>query len=929
MRIKTGFEGHDMSESVESSDSLVESIDLPGAQTSEPALPAHVVKRLSRGDVFLLACLAVACIAASVFANYPLEQKVVFPKRFGTKVQFETEKDTHRLVKSAGYPQTYYRLRTHSDDSVSTSFDGWTLLKNILACGTLTVVVLAGAYWRRAPGKTRQLSIRDLLFLTFLAALPLGLWQISASQKDKHIQLASRLATQGYVMAEGRIPLVLAKLLPESVTGVSVRIYQVHLNKPSDSIVEEALAIQNLECLRLGGDTYSLEQLQRMRTMPQLMDIRIGGRMIDDQLLHTIASMPQVRELSFIRTNIDTAGLELLGDLPNLICLSLADTLVRMEDLAPTYPWSANLFSLELPRPRPGNSDSLALTDWPHLRELTIRSCSHLMNDSPVKLELQNLPELQHLTLDSMQAFELSIVNAPELTHLCHDNIYFRSRVSRFQTGPEAAWLTKLHIDNAPKLVEARAYGPTLEEVYYRGTPQLAFRADRNQCYFSGVINEIEVKSPDVVQKWVNGLGKSEGPSEVDLQELPLRDVDLSPLKGNSLIKSLDLTGSSMSDATMESIFDLAALKQLRLGRGQFDKDVLGDLSQKLPELEHLSTGRLADYQLTLHDHEHLRELRNNAPHLTEYTFAVPEDTWVCRNVDLSNLKLLEGTLKFMHPLQSLNVRNLPKLTELIAMRTVFNATLEGLSGLQTIGVGGPSITDEDVRWIDQCTTLTHVALPYTSLTDVGLKPLAKSESLVHLSIPGTKVTDKVITTLNPSHLMRVNLRDTNVTAASIRHILQSPELETFVFSAAGLTADDLSTRIKSRSLAILSIPHVKLTPAQLSALLKKTPHIIELDFIGVDIDLEMADTILKAANLKRLRVSDGKIDGIGVLKLAKHFPKLRFDFELAEVPSQIYVKLASEMRLLTLERRQEPDAINENPLVDEDALRLHFLSDS
>ena len=394
------------------------------------------------------------------------------------------------------------------------------------------------------------------------------------------------------------------------------------------------------------------------------------------------------------------------------------------------------------------------------------------------------------------------------------------------------------------------------------------------------------------------------------------------------MIQSLDLTFSSMSAATVESISELGELKELKLGYGQLDDGVMNLMLQKLPRLERLGTGRLADSRLSLHDHRHLRELRNNDPHIESYYEPVPEDTWVCRDVDLSNLDQLEGTVKLMHPLGTLRVKNLPKLTELIAMRTVEKAELSGLSGLQKIGVGGPSITDEDASWMAQCTTLTHVSLPYTTLTDSSLGALVKLESLAHLSVPGTKVTDEVITKLKNDQLLRVNLRDTNVTANGIRHILQSPKLETLIFNCPGLTANEISSGIKSDSLAVLSIPHVTLTPAELSALLKKAPNLVELDFVGVDIDANMLD-LLAATDLRRLRVSEGKLDGKAALMLAESLPFLRFGVETADMPTQAYLQLYNADRTLKVGVEQQGEMINEIPLVDEEALRVRFLADS
>lgn len=884
-------------------------------------------KRLSRSDLGLLSLITVAFVTLSVLANIPLKVQSVARETFGTKTVFEANSATARLDKSAGYPLTYYRKWIHLDRDESTSFHGGALVINIMVCGTLVLLVLGAGYWTRLPSETAQLSIRDLMFVTFLTALPFGLWQVSATKSKNHRHLAAKLGSQGFVVVDGRVAALFAKVLPTSITNASARIREVHLDNPGDATVDEALALGELESLRLGGETYALHKLDPMRKMSQLMAVRIGGRKINDSVLHTIASMPQIRDLSFLRTNMDAQGLKRLGDLPNLDRLNLVDTKVRMQDLQETYPWSTHLVSLELPRPRQGISDTLTLAQWPRLQELTIRSCSRMMNERPVKLRLENLPNLQRITLDSMQAFELSIINAAQLTQLDHDNYFFQSRTTRFQPAPEAAWITKLHIEESPQLAQARIYGRNLKEVFYTGTPQLTFRADRKCCYFSGGVGDVEIESPEIVQNWIEGLGKSHGPPILDLQKLPLHGVDLSPLENNKLIRSLDLTFSSMTDATLESIEKLPQLRDLQLGFGSVDPEAVNRLLQKLPRLERLGTGRLTDACLSLHDHPELKELRNNDPHTRQYYEPIPADTWVCRDVNLSHLTQLEGSIKLMHPLQSLRVKNLPQLTELIAMQTVQIAELEGLSGLQKIGVGGVSVTDADVLWMDQCPTLTHVSLPYTRVTDSSLRSLAKLQSLTHLSIPGTNVTDEVITKLKLDQLVRVNLRDTNVTAKGIRHILQAPHLETLLFNCPGLTADELVAGIQSNQIAVLSMPHVSITASQVTALLKKAPRLLDLQFVGVDVGADVTDAIQGASVLQVLRVSEGLLDVNGLLRLSETAPGLRFDIQAADIPTQTYLQLFNSGRTLQEANPMQLMGILEPPLVDEDALRSVFFS--
>ena len=782
-------------------------------------------------------------------------------------------------------------------------------------------------------GATAQnLSILDLLFVIFLFAVPMGAWQWMSHFGARQAKLAEELSKYGSVTMETRVPTWLEGRLPTWMVERNARIVAVQAENPTDEIVEKILTLWDIERLRLGGDKYELSQLDRLPRYQHLHDLRIAGRLIDDQLLVQISQTPNIRSLSLIRTNLDAEGLELLGTMPAMRRLAVTDTPLREGDLN-SAPWAQRIWELHLPRPAPGETDNIEIVGWPELRQLYVMSMTMRKNRESIRLSLRDLPELNSLFLEPLQAFDLRLENTPNLPEIKTVAQSWKHRLSKSEKMAGSTWVRKLHIDGAPKLRELNVYGAELTDYSIRGTE--ALKTFGIGIFQSSPLGRTEYDTDipeEIRQAWIDGLGNSEGPATVDFDAIPLDGVDLSPLNNNPGIEHLMLRYSNTTAEQLQSLDGMVNLNELNIDGNEIDQRGFDAIINGLPKLARLSVSADKIHSLEIRDHANLTDLasrstglepgRSYPPQLEEYY-----RRWNAQRVVLENLPKLSGRFVFHYPVHESSISNVPELTGLVFHAPLVPTRLDGFRKLQTFAVGGDKITNEHLQWLAQCPELTRLALLQTSVDDAGLAGLSNC-SLVQLSLQGTKVSDASITPLNVDSLRRVNLVDTNVGGAAVSHILKAPKLETLMVSASTAQESDIVTS-SPNTLRTLEIPGVQLTANGLKKLFSQSPRLTRLHLSDTKLDAEMAgEFVALKDSLTQLVLQRCELSDAAITQLASSLPRLQFDVSGSTVSPSLEAQLLGANRVIeeglafsAFYEMGQPDAPDlEEPLINEAA---------
>ncbi len=147
-------------------------------------------------------------------------------------------------------------------------------------------IALAAIYiYRRsrriAVGKLsgKRITIADLLAITLLLAIPLGLWQRLTAVSKSEQEFAKQIQTQGGgVQLQAWVPAFLASRLPEALTSRLKQIRAVRLESATDQLLAQVVQQPGLTTLRVGGADYDLRLLDRLVSNPFIHDLRVAGR---------------------------------------------------------------------------------------------------------------------------------------------------------------------------------------------------------------------------------------------------------------------------------------------------------------------------------------------------------------------------------------------------------------------------------------------------------------------------------------------------------------------------------------------------------------------------------------------------------------------------------------------------------------------------
>ena len=142
---------------------------------------------------------------------------------------------------------------------------------------------------------------------------------------------------------------------------------------------------------------------------------------------------------------------------------------------------------------------------------------------------------------------------------------------------------------------------------------------------------------------------------------------------------------------------------------------------------------------------------------------------------------------------------------------------LGGLPKLQSLGLMGAPIGDEALETMKSLPALRELNIIGTRVTDAGLVQLQGLTGLEYLGLKGTVVTDAGLEHLKGLNgLTTLNLADTRVSDAGLVYLIGLPRLESVNLSNDNVTDAGLATLARSSSLAGLNLTGTKVTDAGL-----------------------------------------------------------------------------------------------------------------
>lgn len=130
---------------------------------------------------------------------------------------------------------------------------------------------------------------------------------------------------------------------------------------------------------------------------------------------------------------------------------------------------------------------------------------------------------------------------------------------------------------------------------------------------------------------------------------------------------------------------------------------------------------------------------------------------------------------------------------------------LQGLIKLDHLGIDGSNVTDEGLANL-QLPHLRSLSIGWTSVTDAGVASLTKQTSLEVLNLQNTKVTDACVDSLlKMPNLRSINIEDTAITDAGLAKFQGKTGLETLTVPTR-LSKDSPNVMLLQRSLPNLKI---------------------------------------------------------------------------------------------------------------------------
>ncbi|QEG39906.1 leucine-rich repeat domain-containing protein [Roseimaritima ulvae] len=723
---------------------------------------------------------------AMIFANLPFQYETVSTDgllQLGSIQRPASPEHVGHPI-AAGWPAKFYYRYEHGDGVPGyTKWLPTSLLLNVgLSLGVLLIVIFW--QWRaakvRGPAdetRRRQVSIADLILLTFLISLPLGYWQWLKHYEQRELAIAKQLQRYGSYQRSAELPTFLVPYLPGPFVDACMRVTDIDLNAPDDEAMAAAMQLPYLRTLRIGGGQYDLRHLDPLPNFTHLTVLQLSGRVLDARCVQVVAATERLRLLDMSRTNLSAAAVAVIGDLPRLRTLELVDTGVQLAELtAPISPTTLN--QLHLPRPDPGVSDELTISGYPELQTLAFYSRDAGLNASPLKLNIADLPKLNSLQLDLLQKYSLHLERLPVLAKVDVLSTDWQHRILASESFSFAPWMTSLTIDDLAVLKEFNFYAADLQQLSIQHTPSLAsVGVAMGRIQTDSSVRYEDSFSPQALAVLLEGLANSDGPKKLDFAAVPLTNADLRPLARNPRLTSLDLSQSKTTPKEWRSLQDMSQLEHLNLAGNAEAADAIENLVQQLPNLKTLTVSGQSLRSLTIKDHAELTGV------LLEDGNQQPArkliDAPFLQQIQLVNLPKLSNSIRLYPWTAAIQLDGLPALQGLAIQGPVpQRAVLKGFRDLRWFAAGGSAIDDGVADELLACGKLQHLTLAYSSVSNDKIRDLIHANPIRTLDLTGNEVDDDVFAGWQGiTELQEFVIDDTHVTDRTVKQLAAAKNL--------------------------------------------------------------------------------------------------------------------------------------------------------
>ncbi|WP_145173560.1 leucine-rich repeat domain-containing protein [Rubripirellula lacrimiformis] len=826
-----------------------------------------------------------------------------------------------------GWPVRYWvSYPPSSDTAAKVHRFSWAALAINLAAiavvaGLLTIYVRRRNRGRVAtPQRGIRISIADVLLATSLVAIGFALWQRLEGHAKQYQEKALTFSNMGAAyVAESWVPEIMADHIPQAVTARMRKFRFVRMEQPNSAQLQSIVDLDELQGLRIGGGDYDLKIFEQQVNNIHLVDLRLAGRPLDVRTFQAIAAIPRLTTLNLNRTNVTADVLQRLDPMMSLQRLSIMHTDVVADQLAAAMdgsfsgdpqPFARTLRELRLGHPMPGDSDQLKIIGWPHLASLTINELESQPNSNAMTIELAELPLLKTLALDSFQKYDLTLRDVPVLSNINEQTYQSIERLPRNASIPGALWFRRIQIDGAPQLQQLSFDARSIESFRYKDTPQLNKLGIAAYDRARQGSQPLKQLSSEATQAIIAGIGGGDGPALIDLDQVPLGDVDLSPLAENKGITELHMAGSGVTKDQWRKLAAMAQLTSFAVDSSDTDSADVKWILDSFPRLERLRLSPKTDTDsvmyfgmnagmeipsLSIIDRPHLKSLE-----IGDTMTAYLEEAKIIRLPSLA-MDLRLGNVGHLELIDAPALRGFSLQGPLSA-----NSTISGLRDLRFFGVGGPGVTDQTLAALESCQNIDQLTIAYPDVTADGLRSLRIRDTMTSLNLPGTPLDDSIVLTWpRLSVLTNLNLRDTKVTGKAIAHLCSNSALTRLVLDHSSVADTELDFLSSCLELKELSLRGVGISPQALDALLANNS-LVSIDLEDATLTEAHFDAIIQSGrSLRWIGIGDNEIPEATLAQLMSRVPELSLNVEPTRYSTELAAKLISSGRIVDRDQWQ------------------------
>ncbi|MEM7475974.1 MAG: hypothetical protein AAF483_13355 [Planctomycetota bacterium] len=780
-----------------------------------------------------------------------------------------------------GWPLHYYYTRETFNGTTLSAFSWGSLLLNLLFWSGMVVLWFGYESVMRAKaksnedvtppakGKSRSLSLSDILLATAIVAALLVYGRGIYSTAAKHEEFAKSIVNAGgSVSRVAYAPSFLKERLPSTLQQMLLRVARAELVQPQSEQVAEVIGFGTVEELLLAGGSYDLRLLDDLRSQSALRCVRIAGRVVDAELLAAVGAAKQLEGISFIYTNVTEDGMKSLGEMPCLFGVDLANTDVFLsKDQMPA--WGKSVLRLSLPCNREERQH--VVKDWPTLIQLNVQDLNSTWSSSEMKVELDNLPKLRLLGLDKSYMFALNAKSLPKLAVLLQVGTGSRG-VSQSQRVPKYLRFSDVHLQSISSLPIFGADAGWIRSFTIEDCGGLEFKLSLvNDGFEESELPHGEAYGAHLPaerrQKWIDALAQSKGVVKANLSHVAMAELDFSALAKLDSLQSLILRDSGTSAAQLAAFKGNESLQEIDLSGCDVSGTDLEKLLARMPNLRECKVDQFSLGRLRLMQHENIEQLIGRR--VSDYS-----------SVDalhLEALPKLKDVVDVSMNCQYLHLVDVPSLRGVICFGTMpKRSRISGLRDLTIFSSGGKWVTSEMAEAVLQCQKLQKLTLAYTGLAAESLRALAELKDLEVLVLTGTKIDEELLGSLSGLEKLRVlRLDETGIPASLLHSNLRSlPQL-------VELGVDQLDAKFASTlpRMEQLTKLHVRNTNVSLALMQQicSIPQLQYLDLTGCDVTATAAEYFATRPppTLVEISLRNAKVEGPYLLKLARTYRHL------------------------------------------------------